>query len=245
MKNQALYLGGLFLWVILIVSACGIRVANGSGNVISESRVVSDFDTVSFEGFGELMIQQGAAEGLVVETDDNLLPFISTNVSGGTLTIGMTNDTLRPILRPSESIRYVLTVKSLKQVDLSGAGIIEIDGVNAENFVVASSGAGEIHIAKLAADELTVTMSGAGTVEVAGEVGQQSVELSGLGTYEAGDLASERANVQLSGAGSATIWVNGELDAEISGAGAINYYGAPRVGSQVSGVGSIKNLGKK
>jgi len=46
----------------------------------------------------------------------------------------------------------------------------------------------------------------------------------------------------LSGAGSAAVWVDDELDATISGAGSINYYGSPEVTKQISGVGASANL---
>src|SRR5262245_27179722 len=97
----------------LLVSACGLNLINGSGHVITESLAVSDFTEVDFSGFGELTLVQGESESLTIETDDNLLPYIKTTVSQGTLAIGFDEGPTTPILRPTDSIRYQLTVKTL------------------------------------------------------------------------------------------------------------------------------------
>ena len=110
------------LLVALLLSACGFSVINGSGNIRTESRPVSDFTAVNFTGFGELTFVQGEAEALTIETDDNLLPYIKTTVSRGTLTIGFDDGARTPLLRPSDSIRYQLTVKTLTALDSSNAG---------------------------------------------------------------------------------------------------------------------------
>jgi hypothetical protein len=233
------------LLVTLLLSACGVRVLNGSGTVVTESRPVRDFTAINFSGFGELTLVQGEDEGLTVETDDNLLAYIKTSVNRGTLTIGFDDGVWLPMIRPSDSIRYRLTVKTLDTVELSGAGRVAATALTADRLTLTESGAGEITIAGLTAEEVTVEMSGAGTVELAGAVTHQSVEMSGLGSYAASDLASETATVALSGAGEATVWVTEQLEAELSGAGSIRYYGAPQLTSDSSGLGDVQSLGAK
>jgi len=228
-----------------LLSACGIRAVNGSGTIITESRPVSDFTAVDFSGFGELTIVQGETEALTIETDDNLLPYLKTTVSRGTLTIGFDDGIWLPIIRPTASIRYQLTVKTLTALELSGAGTVEAVQLTADMLTLTESGAGQITIDQLTATDVTVDMSGAGTMELAGQVSQQSVELSGLGDYQAGDLVSETATVTLSGAGEATVWVTEQLDAEISGAGTIRYYGSPQTNTESSGIGKVESLGDK
>jgi hypothetical protein len=71
------------------------------------------------------------------------------------------------------------------------------------------------------------------------------LNLSGFGSFNGRDLHTKTADVELSGAGSATVRVDDELDAQISGAGSINYYGSPNVTKQISGVGSVSRSGDK
>lgn len=249
MKTRLPIIFTLLLLVGVLCSACGITVVNGSGNIITEARPVGDFSRVTFSGFGELTLVQGESAGLTIETDDNLLPYLKTTVkttaNGGALTIGFDDGVGLPLMRPTHAIHYILTVKTLTDVDLSGAGTIQADRLTADHLTLTESGAGQITIDQLTAKDLTVAMSGAGTVEVAGQVTHQTVEMSGFGNYQAGDLTSQTANVTLSGAGAATVWVQEALATTLSGAGTISYYGSPQTTSVHSGLGSVNNLGAK
>jgi len=89
----------------------------GSGNVVAETRPVSQFDRVSVSGAGHLAIVQGDQESLTIETDDNLLPLIKSEVAGGLLKLGPENVNLNP----TRTIRYQLRLKDLRELHLSGA----------------------------------------------------------------------------------------------------------------------------
>lgn len=243
MRKIVLCATALFMAVWL--GGCNLHIITGSGNVVTEERAVSDFTAVDFSGIGELTIVQGETDALTIETDDNLLPYIQTTVDRGTLTIGFENGVVVPILRPTHSIRYQLTLRTLTDLNLSGAGTAEAATITTDQLTLNQSGAGQITIDDLSADTLAVNLSGAGRVELAGEVTQQTVSLSGLGAYEAGGLASQIAGLSLSGAGSATVWVTEQLDVELSGAGSIRYYGSPQVSADTSGVGNVESLGDR
>ena len=233
------------LLVALLVAGCGFQVVNGSGTVVTEERPVSDFTRVDFSGFGELTLVQGDKEALTIEPDDNLLPYIKTTVSDGTLTIGFARRGWIPIVRPTQFIHYRLTVKTLTHLGFSGAGTATAAMLHADNLTLVESGASQINLADLTANALTVEMSGTGRVGLAGKVASQTVDLSGLGSYEAGDLASQTAHITLSGVGSATVWVRDQLDADTSGAGTIRYYGSPQTNTSSSGLGAVQRLGDK
>jgi hypothetical protein len=244
MKTR-LYIVLTTLLLALVLSACGMRAIHGSGQITTEARPVQDITKVNFTGFGELTVTQGEDEGLTITTDDNLLPYIKTTSRGGVLTIGFDDGTWLPIIRPSDSIRFALTVKSLDLIDLSGAGTVHAESLSAEKLTLSESGAGQITIGDLKATDLTVDMSGAGTVDLTGKVTNQTVELSGLGSYKASDLESQSAKVTISGAGNATVWAHEQLDAQLSGAGNIDYYGEPQVHSETSGIGNVHSKGAK
>lgn len=233
------------LLATLLLTACGFQVIQGSGNIVTEVRAVHDFTAVNFTGFGEVTLVQGDSEALTIETDDNLLPYIKTTVNRGTLTISFEERGWLPIVRPTDAIRYRLTVKTLTHLDLSGAGTVATTDLTADHLTLVESGAGEIQIANLTANAVTVKMSGAGAIDLAGQVTEQTVDLSGLGAYHADNLVSQSAQITLSGAGEATIWVSEQLDAEISGAGTIRYYGSPQTNTSSTGIGSVKHLGEK
>jgi len=245
----------VILVIAAITTACGIpfqpRMVRGSGDVIEESRNVSGFDKVSVEGAGRVIITQGNKESLTVETDDNLMEYIRTEVVGKTLEIGFVDDVVlssgrgRVALDPTDGFVFRISVIDLEGISVSGAADFEMEKIKAGQFDISLSGAGQVTIDDLDADSLNVIVSGAGDVNLAGRVKDQVVRLSGLGRYQAFDLESQEASITISGAGGANVWVLESLDVSISGAGDVKYYGDPTVSPNISGVGRIQSQGEK
>jgi len=240
----------VMLSLVLVTGACSTlpnfngRV-EGSGIVKTEDRKVSGFDRISLSGYGEMEITQGESESLTVTTDDNILPYIKTEVRGDTLTLSITSEGSRKSINPSDGIKFDIVVKDLNRVDISGAGSFYAEELNVEKLHLDLSGAGNLEIKSLVADELVTRISGAGSIIISGQVKGQEVIHSGVGTYHAADLESKTAIFDISGAGSATVWVKETLDVEISGLGNIIYYGTPRVIQNISGLGRLIGQGEK
>ena len=244
--------------VILIlaaaVMACSTpfrpRLIQGSGNVIEEDRDVSGFDRISMAGAGKIIITQGDRESLIVETDDNLLEYIRTEVKGDTLEIDFTKDLLlssgtRDSLEPSAGFVFRISVIDLEAISVSGAADIQAEKLKTNQLEINFSGAGEVTIDDLNASRLDVKLSGAGDVELAGKVESQDIVISGLGRYQGFAVESQDASVTISGAGGAELWVTETLDVVISGAGDVEYYGTPSVNPEISGLGRLQGLGDK
>ena len=64
-----------------------IGVVRGSCDLETEERDVSGFDEIYFSGMGNLVIEQGDEESLIIEADDNIIDLIETEVRGGELHI--------------------------------------------------------------------------------------------------------------------------------------------------------------
>jgi hypothetical protein len=236
----------------------------GSGNVVTEDVLVRNFDRVSLTGIGDAIITQGETESLRIETDDNILPYIETEVRNGTLVIGLTDAAWGKNLRPTTLQFHVgmkevtgldisgaggisaaaLEVERLR-VDIGGAGDIDVDTLEAVELSVGISGAGSLNVGTLNAEESSVSINGAGDVNLAGQVEQQDIRVNGAGNYRADELESQTANVELNGTGSVTIWVAESLDVRIAGVGNVSYYGDPSVDSFLPGIGRLFRLGDR
>ena len=55
--------------MLLLLTACGLNVVQGSGNIQTEARPVSGFDSVTFSGSGEMVITQGDSESPTVTSE--------------------------------------------------------------------------------------------------------------------------------------------------------------------------------
>ena len=66
-----------------LLGACGIRIVNGSGNLITQSRPVSEFTEVELLGDAELTIEQTGTESLTMEAEDTILPVLRSQIANG------------------------------------------------------------------------------------------------------------------------------------------------------------------
>jgi len=220
-----------------------------TSDVLTETREVSDFDRVALTGFGELVITQGEEESLTIEAPQDILDRIETEVKDGKLIIGISRswqDWLGDVLTAGftgKRIRYYLTVKQLTGLEVLGAARVKVANIKTDRLALELRGAADVNIESLDAERLDVDMPGAGKISVAGRVAEQTVTISGAGSYDAPKLESQKAKATLEGLGSATVWAVEELDATIRGVGSVSYYGTPKVSKEITGPGSVKSLG--
>lgn len=202
------------LFGMLALSGCTAVV--GAGPVRSESRDVRGFSAIDLAGNGELVISQTGSESLTIESEENILPLLTSRVSNGTLMLGDRDNVL---LRPTKPIRYRLTVKDLHALTLSGSG--------------------KITATPIATDDLRVNISGSGEVRLSGKADPQQIEISGSGRYDGTSLESKTATANITGSGAAIVNSSTSLTANIAGSGTIEYLGNPQVIEQVYGSGRI------
>ena len=189
-----------------------------------------------------MTIRQGDSEALTIMAESNVMKRITSVVRGDALHIGYRSSVFGLNVVPTMPIRYDLTVRDIRGLDLTGLGSIDVGEIAADSLSVDLSGAGRVVIRALSADRLNVNLSGLGSCDVSGQVGRQELLLTGGGDYDAADLKSERAALTLTGLGKATVWATEDLDVTITGAGDVEYYGSPRVTQDVTGLGRVRSL---
>ena len=234
-----LMFASLFLGMSSLFASCRmIGGTNGDGNVLKETRKVGSFNTIEVSGAFDIIIKQGAAEEVTIETDQNILPIIRTDVVGNTLKI----ETKKPI-HHTTVLKVYVTVKDLKMIDVSGAVDIQTDGrLTVPELSIDGSGASDAKM-DIAVQKLILDCSGASKLRFSGTAGEVKMDLSGASDIFGYELIAENYDIDISGAGNAQINVSKKLRAEISGAGSVNYKGSPTdIDQSVSGAGSIKKV---
>src|SRR5579864_4233744 len=201
----------------VISGACILDSVAGSGKITTEPKTVSGFSAVSLSGSGQVTIEQTGTESLTVTTDDNLLPYIKTDVKGNTLELGFKDS--MTYLRPTRGIVFRLTVKKLEGLVISGSGKADAKGLDP--------------------DHLRIEISGSGEVLAQGTTNDLDLSISGSGGYRGEDMRSKRTTIDISGSGGAVIATSETLKANVSGSGSIEYIGDPQVTQHVSGSGSV------
>lgn len=248
MKINRLMTLTLLIGASLLLSACQIPFVNitrGSGDLVAETREVSEFENIQLNGLGRLLVTQGETETLEIQAEDNIIDELISDVQAGTLVLGYQKQNWLNSVIPTKGITYTLTVKDLDEVTINGAGEIDIQNFQTETLALTINGAGKISINDLTAINLIVQISGTATMELGGEIVDQSVVIDGAGNYQAGDLKTNKTTIEFTGLGNAIVWATETLDITISGGGKLNYYGSPSVTQEISGAGTITSLGEK
>lgn len=247
-KKISLFLSWL-IFTSLVTGSCSLTQGKGfgggipgSGNIQTETRVPGAFEAIAIEYPGaEIFIQQGGSQVVEIEADDNLLPQISTEVLSGTLTIKNVQTDWKTSVNPSRPVKITITAKNLTEIVLpTPVGDLEVNDLQANTLKLVLSGGAQIRLNGLQVHMLDSELSGAGDIQVSGTADEINLVLSGLGNFNAADLESKKATIELSGMGDATVRVEEELAATITGAGSINYFGNPHVEQSINGAGSIK-----
>ncbi|GAA2561074.1 GIN domain-containing protein [Pseudonocardia hydrocarbonoxydans] len=182
-----------------------------------ESRDVAGFTGVELSTVGDLVIEQTGTESLTIEAAPEVVPLLTSEVSGGVLRLGVAPGAE---ITTREPIVYRLTVAALDALSVSGAGDVTATGLRTER--------------------LTVEIDGAGDVTPAGEAGTQVVTVTGAGDYDAEGLSSRTAEITVEGTGDAVVAVSERLDVRIDGVGSVEYIGDPVVTRDIDGVGSVQ-----
>ncbi len=237
-------LGALVLATLAAIALLAFGRHEAANDVQTESRVVQGFSRVSIIGLADVELRQGGTEGVTIDAPKSLLRRIRTEVHDRTLTITMTRQ--RSWLDWTEwthhqhSPRVTIDFIQLERLESSGATKIVADNLRSDELRLDFAGACSLRVKNLQATKLFLEGSGAIKAQLAGKVTEQRIELSGAGSYDAPDLVSDKASVEVSGAGKAIVNATSTLSVDLSGAGLVEYLGDPKLTQEISGIGRIR-----
>ena len=179
----------------------------------------------------------------MVEAPATLLRRIRTEVRDGTLVIEAAQEhrgwgwlTGSGTSKPA---RLTVNLRELDKVEAAGAVNISAGSLKANALYLDVAGATKLRIDDLQATQLRLDGAGATKADIRGKVARQDIDLSGAGSYDAGQLVSDDARVDVSGAGKALVNVRKTLKVDIAGAGKVEYIGDPELRQSISGVGKV------
>jgi hypothetical protein len=226
--------------IVLTITGCIIVIngksVQGSGNIITQEREVSEFSKVHLKGSGKVFLTPGEKQSLEIKTDDNIMPLIESDVSGNKLTISHGNHHLRPT-----SFEVYITLENLEGVRISGSGdIIGKGRFVTDTLVTEISGSGDMDL-EVETGLLETKISGSGSIHLSGKAEDYTVSISGSGKINAFDVDAKHVSVKISGSGDCRVSTSESLDAKISGSGDVYYRGRPQINAKISGSGSLKS----
>ena len=247
--------------VVIVIIAAAVIVAGAffsgtwpSGNTVTRDEDFTDFTIVDIGSAFEAEITQSNSYSIKITADENIMERIQVSKTGETLTIRVTG-----IIIQVDTLKAEITMPELHELSFSGAthgiatgfssthnltltlsGASSLDADISTGYVeINLEGASRLQGEVTASEDAKLFIGGASTVELTGEAKDILVEeCSGASSLDLSNFPVNNANVNLSGASSATIKLDGRLDADISGASHLTYIGEPTMGNIVTSGGS-------
>ena len=224
LQRALIALGVLLLATILVAlivdriffNSSSSPAGTGSGVATTQARSLPPFTGVDLAGANNVTVQVGGRQSVIVHADSNLLRRVTTRVRSGRLVIGTTPGNLSA----KTPMFVVVSLPSLDDIRLQGAGNISVTGINSES--------------------LTVELPGSGNIYATGTTTTVDVTISGEGNAVLRQLIARDANAALRGDGSIMLTATHSLTARLSGSGTILYGGdPPHVTQRVTGNGTV------
>ena len=187
----------------------------GSGKRELQKREVSPFTSISTEGAFTIEVTCQKDQSLEVEGDDNVLEYVSTDVSGNVLRLKNTKN-----YSINEPVKVRISVPNLEGFSSNGAGRIDIKGMNNDKF--------------------EIDANGAPTIIVSGTTKVIDIGANGAAKVDTTKLHASRAVVDTNGASRVDLDVTDQLDATVNGPSTVTYKGDPVVNKTIRGPGKIE-----
>lgn len=192
-----------------------LACTNGSGVQGEEARTPGDFDAIEVGGPFQVEVTVGPSTTVEISGDDNVVPKVSSEVSGSTLHIELPGRVATKL-----PLKVMITTPTLVELDAGGASTVTVSGLQGESFEVELSGASE--------------------ATLRGQTTDLEVDLSGASRLHSEELSASSVDVEVSGASHAEVTANEEVDADASGASTVRVHGNPsKVSKDTSGASKI------
>jgi hypothetical protein len=176
----------------------------GSGRVVWQNRAVGRFSRIELTGIGDADVRLGGATSVAIAADDNILPYLTTEVHGDTLKIGTRGGSFRTRTSP----RLRITAPDISAIKAIGSG--------------------DIAITNVANRRLAVTLQGSGDLSVAGRTGELDLRMYGSGDSDTRALAASWVKVGIYGVGDARVRAAESFHGRVYGQGTVRFSGNPK-----------------
>ena len=238
--NKKIILTSLILTLTFAVNAqnwFGSKKIKGNGNVVTVTRTTSDYDGVSVGGSFDVVLVKGKEGKITIEGEENIIPYIETEVSGNTLKIKYKKNTN---IRTTRRLTVTVPYQSIESVALGGSGKISSDTIiKTESFNVSLGGSGDINV-KVNADTVKANIGGSGNINLEGKANNFKCSIAGSGSIKAYGLETVELKANVAGSGSIKATVKSKISAKLVGSGSVYYKGNPKhINSKSVGSGDI------
>lgn len=239
---------GLFLTLALVGPVTAALAQDQSDLLVKapnvQKRDVGSFHAISVSNAIDLVIKQGAEEGVAVSaTDVATRDRIITKVENGVLKIYLNDNGWHwNFGMNNRKMKAFISFKTLDRLEASGASDVYVDGaIHSDNLAIELSGASDFK-GSVQANQLEMHQTGSSDSKISGTSSNLHIHLSGASDFNGYDMITDICNVEASGSSDTHVTVNKELRVSTSGSSDVYYKGSADVKeSHTSGSSSLEH----
>ncbi len=223
MKNYAIDLSANIILLFVLISSSCISERN-YGPVEKEIRRVGDFTGIEVSHGINVYIAKSDEKRLEVETSEDLMDDLITEVRGDNLKIYFDSNFIWV-----KTANVYVNAESLTKIKASGGSDVRgEDEIRGRDLELSASGGSDIRL-NVDVDNLEVEVSGGADVELAGIAHYLEASTSGGADLRAYELITQIARLEASGGSDIKVFVEEEIEARASGGAGIKYRGNPEI----------------
>lgn len=220
----------------LLCVSCGFERVDGSGNVVTQNRnITQEFNAVAASGGLEVIIEQGSERAVIVEADDNLQEHIKTEVTGKELKISSDVN-----IGSSGAKKVIVKLPAIESIEASsGSNVKSRNTLKNKSINLATSSGSSMEVTVDAKDTTCKSSSGSG-LNVSGKTEKLETDSSSGSTLNAKELSANDVNAEASSGSSISVNPLQSLSAKASSGGSVKYVSTPnKLDKKISSGGSV------
>jgi hypothetical protein len=211
------------VFIYLLFASISCISERNYGPVETEIRDVGSFNEIEVGSGINVFLTMGNNQSLQVETSEDLMEKLVTEVRGGKLKIYFEGNVYWV-----RTANVYVEAEEIKRINASGGSDVKgEDEIRSEELRLNASGGSDIRL-RVNVDELDVEVSGGADIELIGTANYMEANTSGGSDLKAYDLVARVAQLEASGGSDIKITVEDEIKARASGGADIKYAGNPR-----------------
>ncbi|MEQ3691782.1 MAG: head GIN domain-containing protein [Flavobacterium sp.] len=209
---------------------------DGSGNVITEKRNINqEFTKITASTGVNVIVEQGSPTEVEVETDDNLIEYVVTEVENGTLKVKIEGN-----INLMTTINVRVKTKSISSLESSsGSSITSKNILNGTSIALKSSSGSEIDV-ELEYENVNCESTSGSDLKVSGKTLRLETKSSSGSEINASNLAANDVYAQSTSGSTTTVKPIVKLSAKASSGSSIDYVQEPKnVSKEETSGGSV------
>lgn len=215
MKTQ--YILYLLLAFCMGLTSCSVDSIKASDTIVSEERMVSNFNEVDVSSDIEVVIKYGAQQSVKITTSDNIIKNVTTSVSNGRLVARLSGN-----IRRLTELKLEITIPTISRLILSADSFGSCTGFeNLETF--------------------QLNVSSDAFIMLSGSANSMNIDASSDAKVEGFDFETKTCNINCSSDATVSITCTDALSGSVSSDGIIFYKGNPTVNVSISSDGAVIN----